>query len=107
MLSGKYLQGVRPPGARLTLYDRFTRYTGNLAQWATQSYVELAHKYKLEPTQMALAYVNSRSFLTSNIIAGTSLAQLESNIKSIDLELSAEVIAGIEAIHIQSPNPAP
>jgi aryl-alcohol dehydrogenase-like predicted oxidoreductase len=107
VLSGKYLQGARPPGARLTLFDRFTRYTNNLAQWATQAYVELAHKYKLDPAQMALAFVNSRGFLTSNIIAGTSLAQLETNIKSIDLELPAEVIAGIDAIHSQSPNPAP
>lgn len=107
MLSGKYLHGVRPPGARLTLFDRFTRYTSNLAQWATQSYVELAHKHGLEASQLALAFVNSRSFLTSNIIAATTLEQLKSNINSIDLELSADVIAGIEAIHLQSPNPAP
>jgi aryl-alcohol dehydrogenase-like predicted oxidoreductase len=51
--------------------------------------------------------VNSRPFLTSNIIGATSLEQLEANIASIDLELPPEVIAGIESIHQRMPNPAP
>jgi len=107
VLSGKYMQGARPAGARLTLFNHFTRYTNDIAQWAAQTYVDLARKHTLEPTQMALAFVNSRSFLTSNIIGATSLDQLKTNIKSINIELSADVIAGIEAIHQQSPNPAP
>lgn len=107
MLSGKYLHGARPHGARLTLFDRFTRYTHNIARWATQAYVELAEKHGLDPAQMALAFVNSRSFLTSTIIGATSMEKLHDNIKSIDIELSTDVIEGIENIHRQSPNPAP
>ena len=56
---------------------------------------------------MALAYVTSRPFVTSNIIGATNLEQLASNLASIDLTLSDEVIAGIEAIHTAQPNPAP
>ncbi|BBI42476.1 hypothetical protein KPSA1B_101187 [Pseudomonas syringae pv. actinidiae] len=56
---------------------------------------------------MALAYVTSRPFVTSNIIGATKLDQLEINLKSIDVTLSDEVIAAIEAIHTSQPNPAP
>jgi aryl-alcohol dehydrogenase-like predicted oxidoreductase len=56
---------------------------------------------------MALAWVTSRPFTTSNIIGATTLEQLESNLASIDLRLSDELIAEIESIHIKQPNPAP
>ena len=107
VLSGKYLHGQQPAGARVTLYERFSRYSNAQAVAATQAYVELAQEHGLDPAQMALAYVTSRPFLTSNIIGATSLAQLESNLASAELSLSDEVLAGIEAIHQQQPNPAP
>jgi len=56
---------------------------------------------------MALAFVTGRPFVTSTIIGATSLEQLESDLASIQLALSAEVLEGIEAIHRQQPNPAP
>jgi aryl-alcohol dehydrogenase-like predicted oxidoreductase len=69
--------------------------------------VALARQHGLDPAQMALAYVNSRRFLTSNIIGATTLEQLRSNIDSAQVQLSDEVLAGIEAIHRKQPNPAP
>lgn len=107
VLTGKYLDGQRPEGARLTRFQRFQRYTREAAQAPIRAYVETARKHGLDPAQMALAYVNSRPFLTSTIIGATSLEQLASNIASIDLELSAEVLAEIEAIHLRHPNPCP
>jgi aryl-alcohol dehydrogenase-like predicted oxidoreductase len=107
VLTGKYLDGQRPEGARLTRFQRFQRYTREAAQAPIRAYVETARKHGLDPAQMALAYVNSRPFLTSTIIGATSLEQLASNIASIDLELSAEVLAEIEAIHQRHPNPCP
>jgi aryl-alcohol dehydrogenase-like predicted oxidoreductase len=107
VLSGKYLDGARPPGARLTLFDRFDRYSNPQAQWATARYVALAREHGLDPAQMALAWVTSRPFVTSNIIGATTLEQLESNLASAELRLSQEVIAGIEAIHTSQPNPSP
>ncbi len=107
VLSGKYLQGAQPQGARLTLYPDYNRYSNEQAIQATQAYVDLARQHTLDPAQMALAYVNSREFLTSNIIGATSLAQLESNIASAELVLSEQVLEGIEAIHKQFSNPSP
>ena len=61
----------------------------------------------VDPAQLALAYVNSRAFVTSTIIGATSLEQLGTNIDSVDVTLSEEVIAGIEAIHREIPDPCP
>jgi aryl-alcohol dehydrogenase-like predicted oxidoreductase len=107
VLSGKYGDGARPTGARLTLFERFDRYSNPQAEDATAEYVALARAHGLDPAQMALAYVNSRPFLTSNIIGATTMAQLAANIASIDLDLPPEVLEGIEAIHTRQPNPSP
>lgn len=107
VLSGKYLDGARPAKARLTLYERFQRYNSPLAARATRAYVELAREHELDPAQMALAWINSRPFLTSNIIGATTMEQLESNLASESLVLSDEIVAAIEAIHIETPNPCP
>ena len=107
VLSGKYLAGAQPDGARLTLFPDYTRYSNTAAVTATEQYVALAAQHELDPAQMALAYVNTRPFLTSTIIGATTMEQLRSNIASIDLTLSAETLEGIEAIHNQHPNPSP
>ncbi len=108
VLSGKYLDGQQPEGARLSLWGNyFTRYTKPLAQQVTKQYVDLAKQHGLDPAQMALAYVNSRPFVTSNIIGATTMQQLESNIASANLILSEDVLQGIEAIHEQQPNSCP
>ncbi len=107
VLSGKYLAGQRPEGARLSLFERFNRYKGENAERATYDYVSLFRRHGLDPAQAALAFVNSRDFVTANIIGATTLDQLRSNIASIDVTLSAEVLEGIEAIHQRYPNPSP
>lgn len=107
MLTGKYAGGAKPEGARLTLWSYFSRYSNPQAVAATDAYLELARKHRLNPTHMALAYVNSRSFLAANIIGATTLDQLDENIASIDVSLPQEVIEGIEAIHREHPNPSP
>ncbi|MGD8569505.1 MAG: NADP(H)-dependent aldo-keto reductase [Gammaproteobacteria bacterium] len=107
VLSGKYLNNTRPKGARLTLFDRFDRYTNNNALRATQAYVDIANRHGLDPAQMALAYVNSRSFLTSNIIGATNLEQLKTDIASIDVKLSDDMLDDIEKVHQDIPNPCP
>ncbi len=107
VLSGKYLNGARPAATRLVLWDRFSRYTNPRADAATAAYVKLAQENDLDPAQMALAYVNSRPFLTSNIIGATSMQQLKSNIDSIDIKLSKKIVHAIDAIHEEIQNPSP
>ncbi len=106
-LTGKYLGGAKPPGARLTLFPSNTRYTNPQALAATEAYVALAREHGLSPSAMALAYVNSRRFLTATIIGATSVSQLQENLASIDLTLDDAVLDGIEAIHARISNPAP
>jgi aryl-alcohol dehydrogenase-like predicted oxidoreductase len=107
MLTGKYQGGARPQGARLTLFSRFDRYSNAQAVAATDQYVGIARRHGLDPAQMALAWVTSRPFVTSNIIGATSLDQLDTNLGSVDLELSAEVLGEIEVVHQAHPNPSP
>ncbi len=90
-----------------TQVSRFVRYKTVHAEDTIQSYVDLAQAHGLEPAQMALAYVNSRPFLTSNIIGATLMAQLMMNLSSSELKLSEEVLAGIEQIHGLYQNPCP
>lgn len=106
-LSGKYLNGARPADGRLTRYTRFSRYANQIAQQAIAEYVALARQHSLDPAQMALAYLHTRPFITSTIIGATTMAQLQSNLESINLMLSDEVISGIETIHQRYPNPCP
>ncbi len=108
VLSGKYLGNKKPKGARLTVFaDQFPRYLQPIAQKATEKYVTLARENGLSPAQMALAFVNSRRFVTSNIIGATNIAQLTENIDSIDCRLSDALCAEIDKIHKEIPNPAP
>ncbi|WP_321815806.1 MULTISPECIES: NADP(H)-dependent aldo-keto reductase [unclassified Paraburkholderia] len=106
-LSGKYEGGARPEGARITKFERFQRYSKPQAVAATSSYVALAKELGYTPAQFALAFVNSRPFVTSNLIGATSMAQLKENIANVDVKLSADVLARIDALHEQQPNPAP
>ncbi|MCL4127270.1 UNVERIFIED_CONTAM: hypothetical protein GTU68_011117 [Idotea baltica] len=106
-LSGKYLGGMSPAASRLSLFPNYSRYSSETAVKATEKYHQLAKKHELSTAQMALAFVNSRPFVTSTIIGATNLTQLEENIASIDLKLSDEILDEIEAIHNEFPNPAP
>ncbi|MEZ5525695.1 MAG: NADP(H)-dependent aldo-keto reductase [Pseudomonadales bacterium] len=106
-LTGKYLDDQQPETARCTRFKGYTRYFTETGIKATRAYVSLAREHGLDPAQMALAWVNSRPFTTSTIVGATNLTQLESNLASIDLTLSDEVLAGIEAIHRQYSNPCP
>ena len=107
VLSGKYLEGARPKKARLTLFKRFDRYTTSLAEKCTLAYLEIAKEYNLSLTQLALAFVNTRPFVASNIIGATSLAQLKENMDSISISLEEEIIKKINAVHKENPNPCP
>jgi aryl-alcohol dehydrogenase-like predicted oxidoreductase len=106
VLTGKYL-GAEPEGARLTRWPHYARYSNEQAVSATRDYVALARAHGLDPAQMALAFVNSRPFVSANIIGATTMQQLQNNIASIDLTLSNEVLQQIEAIHQRYPNPSP
>lgn len=107
VLSGKYLNGHCPPSSRLDLYPGYDRYSNLEAVKATELYADLAKKKNLSPAQLALAFVNSRAFVTANIIGATSLEQLKENIASIDVCLDEETLGEIETIHTKYRIPSP
>ena len=106
-LTGKYLDGARPPGTRTTLFGRGQRYENPTAEAAIRKYIALAKEFNLDPAQMALAFVNSRPFVTSNIIGATSMEQLKTDIASIDVTITPEIEERINAIHVEHCNPCP
>lgn len=107
VLTGKYLNNARPENARITLFPRFDRYLNPQALAATQAYDDLAKKHGLSLTQMALSYVNTRPFVTANIIGATTKTQLKENIDSINSSLNPEVLVEIENIHQRYTYPSP
>ncbi|HIF84837.1 MAG TPA: aldo/keto reductase [Flavobacteriaceae bacterium] len=107
MLSGKYLNGNMPEDSRLKLFPTLKRFSSNESMKATQLYMEIALRHNLSLTQMSLAFVNSRPFVTSNIIGASKLCQLKENIESIQVDLSDEILSEIEKVHEMNPNPAP
>lgn len=106
-LSGKYLDGRKPEGARMTLFPQNRRYLNSQGETATRRYVELAREHGLDPSQLAHAFVLSRPFLTASIVGATSLEQLNTAIDSAELRLSDEVLQAIEAIHAEHTYPCP
>ena len=107
VLSGKYLNGQMPENSRLNLFPAYSRYSNPQAMKLTAAYAELAEKNNLSLTQLSLAFVNQRPFLTSNIIGATNMDQLKENIGSIEVNLSEELLSEIDRIQDLQPNPAP
>lgn len=107
VLSGKYIKKQDAENSRLNLFPRFSRYSSENSKLATANYLKLAEEHGMTLAQMSLAFVNSRSFVTSNIIGATSVDQLKENIESINLDLNESVLMEIEKIHSEIPNPAP
>ncbi len=108
VLSGKYIDGKLPEGARGTLFPRFiARYKNEGSEAAVIKYLEIAKKNNLTLTELSLAFINQLPFVTSNIIGATKMSQLKENINSIYVELSDETLKEIEGVHAGIPNPAP
>ena len=106
-LSGKYRNGQMPKKSRLALFKGWERMINPLAMKAYDEYYELAKENNLTMVQLAQAFVNSRPFVTSNIIGATTMDQLKENIESINIELNEATLDKINSIHNNNPNPSP
>lgn len=107
MLTGKYRHGAKPEGSRLVLFERFQRYTKPKAIEAVERYARIAEEAGLTLTQLALAFVTQQSFLASNIIGATTMAQLRENIATAEIVLSDDVLNAINEVHAEISNPCP
>ncbi len=106
-LTGKYQGGARPPGARTTLFERGERYEKPGVAAAIDAYLALARDLCVDPAQLAIAYVTSRPFVTSNIIGATTMAQLKTDLGSVEVKITPEIEGRIDEIHQLHSNPAP
>jgi aryl-alcohol dehydrogenase-like predicted oxidoreductase len=106
-LTGKYQRGARPAGARTTLFERAQRYQKPGTEEAIDAYLAIARDFDIDPAQLALAFVTSRHFVTSNIIGATTLEQLKTNLDSRRVKITPEIEARINAAHQLHGNPAP
>ncbi len=105
ILSGKYIDGARPQRTRISMETRPEHRLTEQCNAAVKAYVAIAEKHGLDVCQMALAFVNAKPFVTSNLIGATTMEQLKTNIASIDVELSDEVLADIDAVRRDYPVP--
>jgi len=106
-LTGKYINKTEK-NSRLGLFgDWFTRYSNEECLRAVKEYLKIADKYNLSLTHLALAFVNTRPFVTSNIIGATTMEQLKENIDSVNIEITETMLEDINQVHSSQPNPAP
>ena len=106
-LSGKYRKGQMPKNSRQALFKGWERHLNPLAMKAYEEYYKLAKEYDMTMAQLAQAFVNTRPFVTSNIIGATTMDQLKENIDSVNIEMSDEIMQKINMIHNNNPNPSP
>jgi aryl-alcohol dehydrogenase-like predicted oxidoreductase len=106
-LTGKYLHGKRPQGARLTQFPRFDRFNKPAADQALQAYQKLARELGLSLLQLSLGFVLSRPFVASTLLGATTADQLAENLDAARHSLPDHALERIEKIHARYPNPCP
>ncbi len=106
-LSGKYRNGKMPKDSRMALFKGWERHLNPLAMQAYDKYFKLAKDFNLTMVQLAQSFVNSRPFVTSNIIGATTMEQLKENVESINIEFTDEMMDKVNEIHNNNPNPSP
>ncbi|MCZ6796897.1 MAG: aldo/keto reductase [Gammaproteobacteria bacterium] len=105
LLSGKYQDGNKPAGSRITLNPDLHGRISEYSNPAVDAYVEIARKHDLEPSQMAIAFCNHRPFVCSTIIGATTIAQLSNNIESTNVNLNSDVLEDIQQVYRRYPIP--
>ena len=106
-LSGKYRNGEMPKNSRMALFKGWERHLNPLAMRAYDEYYKLAKDFNLTMVQLAQSFVNSRPFVTSNIIGATTMEQLKENIDSVNIDFTDEMMERVNKIHNENPNPSP
>ena len=107
-LTGKYRNNNFPKGSRMERdFDFWTRYRKPNTEKATELYYEISEKYGLNMSQMSLKFCEIQDFMTSVIIGATTMEQLKTNIESVNINLTDDVIKEINSVQTIYPNPCP
>ena len=106
-LTGKYRNNNLPEKSRIRLFKNFTRYKNENGQKAIEEYYKISKKFGVDFAQMSLKFCEIQPFTTSVIIGATTMQQLKTNIESVNVTLSNEIINEINKIQKKYPNPCP
>jgi len=107
-LSGKYRNKAFPKGSRMERdFDFWTRYRKPNIDEAVEEYFKISEEHNLDMSQMSIKFCEIQDFVTSVIIGATSMEQLKTNIESVNVNLSDDVIKKINKIQTIYPNPCP
>ena len=108
-LTGKYRNNNLPEKSRMSLssFKDFTRYNSENAKRAIEEYYKISKKFNIDFTQMSLKFCEIQPFMTSVIIGATTMEQLKTNIESVNVTLTKEIINEINEIQKKYPNPCP
>ena len=108
-LTGKYRNNNLPEKSRMSLssFKDFTRYNSENAKRAIEEYYKISKKFDINFTQMSLKFCEIQPFVTSVIIGATTMEQLKTNIESVNVSLTNEIINEINKIQKKYPNPCP
>ncbi len=106
-LTGKYLGGAKPAGSRGEMFGRLGRYQTPGAEDVIKQYVDLAAEVGTDPAILAMQFVTTRPWVTSNIFGASNDDQLDKIFASVDFKWTDEIMAKVNAIHAACPNPCP
>ncbi len=107
VLTGKYLDGAKPPGSRGEMFGRLGRYETPAADRAIRGYVKLAERFGVDPAAFAMQFVTTRKFVTSNIFGARTMGQLGVIFDSLDVAWTEEMEKAVNDLHAEAPNPCP
>ena len=106
-LTGKYRNNNMPKGSRIDLFKDFTRYNNENSIKAIEEYYKISQKFNLDFAQMSIKFCEIQPFVTSVIIGATTMQQLKTNVESVNVTLSSEILNEINNIQKKYPNPCP
>ena len=107
-LTGKYRNNQLPKNSRIERDgDFWTRYNKPNTTKAVDAYYEISKKYNLNFAQMSLKFCEIQPFMTTVIIGATTMEQLQTNIESVNINLTDDVINEINEVQKIYPNPCP
>lgn len=106
VLSGKYLNGQKPEGARFSRYmglggrqaAMVERFAGPRALESTARLVALADEAGMSPVTMAVAWSKQHDFVGSTIVGASREDQLDPIFAAIDLVLPDDLMKAIDKV---------
>ncbi len=107
-LSGKYRNNQFPKNSRMERdFDFWSRYRKPNTNSAVESYYKISKKHNIDFAKMSIKFCEIQPFVTSVIIGATTMEQLKTDIESVNVKLTNEIIKDINEVQKIYPNPCP